>query len=35
MLSAIHQIEYGVPNGGVTEKIEGSEGVCSPIGGTI
>jgi hypothetical protein len=26
--------EHRVPNEGAREKIEGAEGVCSPIGGT-
>jgi hypothetical protein len=32
MLTANHQTEYGVPNGGVRGRNEGAEGVCNPIG---
>jgi hypothetical protein len=35
MLATKYWIEHGVPNGGVRERTEGAEGVCSPIGGTI
>jgi hypothetical protein len=35
MLTAKHWTDHRVPNGGVREKAEESEGVCSPIGGTI
>jgi hypothetical protein len=34
MYSAKHGTDYGVPNGGVGEGIEGAEGVCNPIGRT-
>jgi hypothetical protein len=34
MLAANHWTEHGVPNGGVRERTEVAEGVCSPIGGT-
>jgi hypothetical protein len=34
VLTAIHWTEHRVPNGGGRERIEGAEGVCSPIGGT-
>ena len=33
MLAANHRTENGDPNGGVRERTEGTEGVCSPIGG--
>jgi hypothetical protein len=35
MLTAIHWIEYRVPNEGNREKTQGAEGVCNPIEGTI
>jgi hypothetical protein len=31
MLTANHWTEHGVPIGGVRERTEGAEGVCSPI----
>jgi hypothetical protein len=34
MFATNHQAENGGPNGGVREKTEGAEGVCSPIGRT-
>jgi hypothetical protein len=34
MLVVNHWTEHRVPNGGVREKIEGSEGVCNPPGRT-
>jgi hypothetical protein len=34
MLAANHGTEHRVPNGGVREKTEGADGVCSHIGGT-
>ena len=35
MLTANHWTERGDPNKGVTERTEGAEGVCKPIGRTI
>jgi hypothetical protein len=35
MLTAINWTEHRVPNEGARESTQGSEGVCSPIGGTI
>jgi hypothetical protein len=32
MLSANRWTEHRVPKGGVRERTEGSEGICSPIG---
>jgi hypothetical protein len=32
MLSANHWTEHGVPNEGVRERTEGTEGICNPIG---
>ena len=34
MLTAMHWTEHRVPNEGARERIQGAEGVCSPIGGT-
>jgi hypothetical protein len=34
MLTANHWTEHGDPNGGVRERTEGAERVCSPIGRT-
>jgi hypothetical protein len=34
MLSANHWTEHKVHNGGARERTQGTEGVCSPIGGT-
>jgi hypothetical protein len=34
MLSANHWTKYRVPNGGVSEKTEGAEGVNNPVGRT-
>jgi hypothetical protein len=34
MLVAIHWTQHRVPNEGASERTQGAEGVCSPIGGT-
>jgi hypothetical protein len=34
MLTVNHWTEHRAPNGGVSERTEGSEGVCNPIGRT-
>jgi hypothetical protein len=34
MLAANHWTDHRDPTGGVIERTEGAEGVCSPIGGT-
>jgi hypothetical protein len=34
MLIIIYWMEHRVSNGGARERTEGTEGVCSPIGGT-
>jgi hypothetical protein len=34
MLIAIHWMEHRIPNEGARERTQGTEGVCSPVGGT-